>query len=95
MTKVVNVGYSLEEQEVSMNYNQGQWIIYASRKPYINDIMKKYKYKDKVEVLEQLENGTPVLVKVVLDEDLITLRKPLTKEQREKKSKLAKKRFGK
>lgn len=93
MTKVVNIGYSLEEQEVSMNYNQGQWIIYASRKPYINDIMKKY--KDKVEVLEQLENVIPVLVKVILNEDLITLRKPLTKEQREKKSKLAKKRFGK
>lgn len=28
MTKVVSVGYSLEEQEVSMNYNQGQWVIY-------------------------------------------------------------------
>lgn len=93
MTKVVSVGYSLEEQEVSMNYNQGQWIIYASRKPYITDIMKKY--SDKVEVLEQLENGTPVLVRVVLDEDLITLRKPLTKEQREKKSQIAKERFGK
>ncbi|UGL60824.1 hypothetical protein [Staphylococcus phage vB_SauM-HM01] len=93
MTKVVSRGYSFEEQEVSMNYNQGQWIIYASRKPYITDIMKKY--PDKVEVLEQLDNGTPVLVKVVLDEDLITLRKPVSNERKEQMKKIAKERFGK
>lgn len=93
MTKVVSRGYSFEEQEVSMNYNQGQWIIYASRKPYITDITKKY--PDKVEVLEQLDNGTPVLVKVVLDEDLITLRKPVSNERKEQMKKIAKERFGK
>ncbi|AFV81014.1 hypothetical protein SPJ221_193 [Staphylococcus phage vB_SauH_SPJ2] len=93
MTKVVSRGYSFEEQEVSMNYNQGQWVIYASRKPYITDIMKKY--PDKVEVLEQLENETPVLVKVVLDEDLITLRKPISNERKEQMKKIAKERFGK
>ncbi|ARQ95768.1 hypothetical protein qdsa001_10 [Staphylococcus phage qdsa001] len=93
MTKVVSRGYSFEEQEVSMNYNQGQWVIYASRKPYITDIMKKY--PDKVEVLEQLDNGTPVLVKVVLDEDLITLRKPVSNERKEQMKKIAKERFGK
>ncbi|UVT34839.1 hypothetical protein [Staphylococcus phage vB_SauM-V1SA20] len=93
MAKVVSRGYSFEEQEVSMNYNQGQWVIYASRKPYITDIMKKY--PDKVEVLEQLENETPVLVKVVLDEDLITLRKPVSNERKEQMKKIAKERFGK
>ena len=35
--------------------------------------------------MEQLENGTPILVRVVLDEDLITLRTPPTKEQRERR----------
>ncbi|AKA61384.1 hypothetical protein BH792_gp134 [Staphylococcus phage Stau2] len=93
MSKIVSRGYSFEEQEVSMNYNQGQWVIYASRKPYITDIMKKY--PDKVEVLEQLDNGTPVLVKVVLDEDLITLRKPVSNERKEQMKKIAKERFGK
>ncbi|UVD42396.1 hypothetical protein [Staphylococcus phage vB_SauM-V1SA19] len=93
MSKIVSRGYSFEEQEVSMNYNQGQWVIYASRKPYITDIMKKYPYK--VEVLEQLDNGTPVLVKVVLDEDLITLRKPISNERKEQMKKIAKERFGK
>ncbi len=93
MSKIVSRGYSFEEQEVSMNYNQGQWIIYASRKPYITDITKKY--PDKVEVLEQLDNGTPVLVKVVLDEDLITLRKPISNERKEQMKKIAKERFGK
>ncbi len=68
MTKVVSRGYSFEEQEVSMNYNQGQWIIYASRKPYITDIMKKY--PDKVEVLEQLDNGTPVGTRLILQDIL-------------------------
>lgn len=83
MVKTVSQGYSYKEQEVTMNYNQGEWIIYSSLRIYITDIMKKY--GDKVEVLEQLENGTPVLVRVVLDEDLITLRTPPTKEQRERR----------
>lgn len=83
MVKTVSQGYSYKEQEVTMNYNQGEWIIYSSLRTYITDIMKKY--GDKVEVLEQLENGTPVLVRVILDEDLITLRTPPTKEQRERR----------
>lgn len=82
MTKVVERGYSYEEQEVSANYNQGQWIIYASRKPHITKLMRQY--GDDVEVLEQLENGTPVLVRVVLNDDLISFRKPMTQEQKDK-----------
>lgn len=85
MTKVVENGYSYEEQEVSANYNQGQWIIYASRKPHITKLINKY--GDDVEVLEQLESGTPVLVKVVLNEDLVSFRKPMTEEQKYQRSK--------
>ena len=85
MTKVVESGYSYEEQEVSANYNQGQWIIYASRKPHITKLINKY--GEDVEVLEQLESGTPVLVKVVLNEDLVSFRKPMTEEQKHQRSK--------
>lgn len=85
MTKVVENGYSYKEQEVSANYNQGQWIIYASRKPHITKLINKY--GDDVEVLEQLESGTPVLVKVVLNEDLVSFRKPMTEEQKHQRSK--------
>lgn len=84
MTKIVKQGYSFDEEEVSANYNQGQWIIYASRKPHITKLLNQY--GDDVEVLEQLESGTPVLVKVVLNEDLITFRKPMTNEQKDKLS---------
>lgn len=38
-------------------------------------------------MLEQLENGTPVLVRVVLNDDLISFRKPMTEEQKHQRSK--------
>lgn len=85
MTKVVESGYSYEEQEVSANYNQGQWIIYASRKPHITKLMRQY--GDDVEVLEKLGSGTPVLVRVVLNDDLVSFRKPMTEEQKHQRSK--------
>lgn len=77
MTKVVERGYSYEEQEVSANYNQGQCIIYASRRPHITKLIRQY--GNNVEVLEQLETGTPVLVRVVINDDLVSFRKPMTK----------------
>lgn len=82
MTKVVERGYSYEEQEVSANYNQGQQIIYASRRPHITKLIRQY--GDDVEVLEQLETGTPVLVRVVINDDLVSFRKPMTKAQKQK-----------
>lgn len=67
---------------MSANYNQGQWIIYASRRPHITKLIRQY--GDDVEVLEQLETGTPVLVRVVINDDLVSFRKPMTKLQKHK-----------
>lgn len=89
--KVVE-SYSRQEQETSANYCQGQWIIYSNRTPHVTKMLKQY---PEAEILEVLESGVPALIKVVLDEDLISFRKPVSQEKRDQMSKLAKERFGK
>lgn len=93
--KVVD-SYSYEDQEVSINYNQGTWIIYSNKRTVITDMMKKY--GDKLEILEVLESGLPALVRLVTTENVITFRSIKSKEQKEaerkRASERAKKNFG-
>ena len=94
--KVVD-SYSYEDQEVSINYNRGTWIIYASKRTTITEMVKKY--GDKLEILEVLESGVPALVRLVTDENVVSLRKIKTQEEKDKikkrMSQVAKDRFHK
>lgn len=85
--KIVDKGYSREEMETHLNYDALEecWYIETNYRPHITKLMNTY--QDKVEVVEQYENGTPVYVKVKLEDDLITFRKGkkvLSEEQKEK-----------
>lgn len=97
--KIVDKGYSRGEMETHLNYDALDecWYIETNYRPHITKLMNTY--KDKVEVVEQYENGTPVYVKVKLEDDLITFRKGkrvLSEEQKEQKKKqLAKARKNK
>ncbi|MHD0383183.1 hypothetical protein MUA31_09975 [Staphylococcus simulans] len=93
MVKTIEQGYSSEDKDISMCYDyiSKKWIVY-SRVP--SNITKLFKlYPDKVEIIEQLESGKPVLVRVILPREAVSFRKLLTQEQKEKKSKIARERM--
>lgn len=95
MAPIINdSGYPREEQETVCVYDAllGQWVLSSSVRRHITKMMKQY---PEAEVKEQYSNGTPVYVEVVLNEDLVSFRKPVSKERKEEMSKLAKERFGK
>ena len=95
MAPIINdSGYPREEQETVCVYDAllGQWVLSSSVRRHITKMMKQY---PEAEVVEQYTSGTPVFVRVVLKEDLVSFRKPVSKERKEEMSKLAKERFGK
>lgn len=95
MAPIINdSGYPREESETVCVYDSllGQWIIESSVRRHITKLLKAY---PQTEIVEQYSNGTPVFVRVVLDDDLITFRQPVSQERKEQMSKLAKERFGK
>lgn len=94
MVIITDKGIPKEEQETVCVYDKEneQWIIESSVRKHITKLMKQY---DNVEVLQQYENGTPTYIKVILNEDLVSFRKPVSNERKEQMSKLAKERFGK
>lgn len=84
---IVNNGYNREEMETHLNYDAVDecWYIESNYRKHITKLMKTY--GDKVEVVEEYENGTPVRVKVKLEDDLITFRsgkRKMSDEQKEK-----------
>lgn len=84
--------YTRAEQETSANFNQGEWIIYSSRTPHMTKLLKQY---PNAEIIEQTEEGNPAMVRVVLDSDLISFRKPVSEDRKKEMSKKAKERgFG-
>ena len=95
MAPIINdSGYPREESETVCVYDAllGQWVIESSVRKHMTKLLKQY---PEAEVVEQYTSGTPVFVRVVLDDDLITFRQPVSKERKEEMSKLAKERFGK
>ena len=78
-------GIPREEMETVCNYDvlEQCWYIESTYRRHITKLMKQY---DNVEIVSQYPNGTPTQVRVKLTEDLISFRKPMTKEQKEKLS---------
>lgn len=87
---IVDNGYSREEMETHLNFDAVDecWYIESNYRKHITKLMKTY--GDKVEVVEKYENGTPVRVKVKLEDDLITFRSGKRKMSEEQKEKLRK-----
>lgn len=95
MAPIINdAGYPREEQETLCVYDHDfkSWVIESSVRKHMTKLLKQY---PEAEVVEQYSSGTPVFVRVVLNEDLVSFRKPVSKERKEEMSKLAKERFGK
>lgn len=89
--KIVDKGYSREEMETTCNYDyvNGEWDIYTTVPKHITKLLKQY--GDKVEVLEKIDGGREVAVRVTIQEDIITFRRVLTQEEKDKKAKGLKK----
>lgn len=87
---IVNNGYSREEMETHLNFDAVDecWYIESNYRKHMTKLINTY--KDKVEVVEEYENGTPVKVRVKLEDDLITFRSGKKKLSEEQKEKLAK-----
>lgn len=87
---IVNTGYSREEMETNLNFDAVDecWYIESNYRKHMTKLINTY--KDKVEVVEEYENGTPVKVRVKLEDDLITFRSGKKKLSEEQKEKLAK-----
>lgn len=95
MEPIINdTGYSREESETVCVYDAllGQWVIESSVRRHVTKLMKQY---PEAEVVEQYSNGTPVFIRVVLNEDLVSFRKPVSQERRAQMAEVAKERFGK
>lgn len=94
MVKITETGVPKEEMETVCVWDalNSCWMIESSTRKHITKILKQY---PQAEIVEQYENGTPTYIRVKLEEDLISFRKPVKKETREQMSKLAQERFGK
>lgn len=95
MEPIINdTGVPREEQETTCIYDHqlGQWVIESNVRKHITKLMKQY---PEAEVIEQYSHGTPVFIRVVLNEDLVSFRKPVSQERRAQMAEVAKERFGK
>lgn len=95
MLNITENGTPKEEQETVCVWDAVDecWIIESSYRKHITKLKKQY--GGKVEVVSQYPNGTPVMVRVRLDDDLVSFRKPISEERREKLRQQMNERLGK
>lgn len=95
MLNITENGTPKEEQETVCVWDAIEecWVIESSYRKHITKLKKQY--GDKVEVVSQYPNGTSVMVRVRLDDDLVSFRKPVSDERREKMRQQMNERLGK
>lgn len=95
MLNITENGTPKEEQETVCVWDAVDecWVIESSYRKHITKLKKQY--GDKVEVVSQYPNGTSVMVRVRLDDDLVSFRKPVSDERREKMRQQMNERLGK